>query len=602
MAADGSVDFEVRLVNQVTGPAKQIQRSMAAVKGSVESARRALEAPAPQRSPLSDWDKMMAKSRLSQAADNARQQSRIAKLNAADQARATKLKAAEQAKAEKKATLTAKKEAQRVADYQLGLKQTKLDQQGALASSATSMLGYGTAAVATAALAAAAAVGYLAVKFSIAAVEAAAFGERSRKALGLLLDSAGAGAVQFDSLRKEAAGLGLDIESTQLSYQKLLAAQFSVGKSRELIRMGSDLQAIGANAEDVKGVLLAITQIKSKGKLQAEEMLQLQERGISAELVYEALGKRMGKSKAELMGMQQKGQLGGPEAIDAILDAVRKKTNTEFAGQAGEQFAKTTLTGMLGVWKARGKNMMIDIGDAILPGVTTLAKKLTDGLDSFLNNPTLGHIGRFLLLRFEYFTLWVEAEWPSITEKLTAGLQTVSFAIEFLVDMLDMGTVKGKIAAGIMLTLATAFAILAIAALPLVLPLYLLLAAVGAVAYGIYKAVMWVVDAFKSLPKFAQVGLATAALATPGGGMVPTSLSGGKAITTAAESGPGAALGGALSSFNPAEAVTVQGEEQNAQKPANHFDFSNMNVGTGVDRAALVADIRSQVTKALEEA
>ncbi len=45
--ADGSssVDFTVRLLNQVTGPARQIQTAMAGVRDTMKSTKRALEAP-----------------------------------------------------------------------------------------------------------------------------------------------------------------------------------------------------------------------------------------------------------------------------------------------------------------------------------------------------------------------------------------------------------------------------------------------------------------------------------------------------------------------------------------------------------------------------
>lgn len=597
---DGGVEFTVKLNNQVTGPAKAAKSAMAGLKRQIESTRSAIEAPAPKRAATSDWDRMVGNARRSQASDNARQQARIVKLNAADQAKAQKL-ATKNAKISEAKAL---KEQKRVADFKLGINQQKLDNKAEFADMAGGVAKFGGLAIAGAAMVAAAAVGYLAVKFSEAAVEAAAFGERSRKALGLLTDSAGTGALQFDSLRKEAAGLGLDIQSTQLSFQKLLAAQFDISKSRELIRMGSDLQAIGADAEDVKGVLLAITQIKSKGKLQAEEMLQLQERGISAELVYSALGEKMGKSKDELMALQKKGQLGGPEAIDAILAAVRKKTNTEFAGQAGEQFAATTLTGMLNVWKARGTNMMIDIGDAILPGVTRLAKLITGGIDSIMNDPAIQNIGRFLLSEFEYFTLWVEADWPQVSGSLRNGLELFADSIRFTVELFDTGTTKGKIFAGIMLSIAAVFAVVALAGFTLMAPLYLLIAVIGLVAYGIYKAVQWIVEAFNKLPSWSTAAIGLSSLAMPGvgfmGGMPGGATSGG--VETAADVGPTASLGRTLGSFNPADVITVQGEPQNQVAAGPHFDFSGMQVGANVDQNELVAKIRSEVTKALEEA
>lgn len=597
MAADGGVSFSVKLLNEVTRPASAIKSSLKEVKRAFEETKSAVEAPAPKRSAMSDWDRAAAKARRSQVADQARQQARISKLNAADQVKAQKA-ATKQAKV---ANDNHKKETKRLADFDLAKRQQKADQSHELAGNVGSAAKWGGAAIAGIALAAAAAVGYLALQFTEAAVAAAAFGQRSRQALGLLIDSAGTGAMQFNSLRHEAEGLGLDIERTQMSFQKLLAAQFSIGKSRELIRMGSDLQAIGAKADDVEGVLLAITQIKSKGKLQAEEMLQLQERGISAELVYNALGEKLGKSKDELMAMQKKGKLGGPEAIDAILAAVRKKTNTEFAGQAGEQFAKTTLSGMVGVWKAKGTNFMIDVGDAILPGITKLSSLVSSGLDKLMSDPKLSSIGKFLLSEFEYFTLWAEANWPQITNTLVTGAQAMGDALRLTVELFDTSTVKGMAFVGLMYTLAAVFGIVAVATALLMLPIYLLIGAVGLVAYAIYKAVQWIISSVGSLSSQFTLGSVAAGGKAKQALGIQAAEASSPTITTAADTGPMASVGRSLGAYNP-DVVTVQGEPQGPGGTANHFDFSGMQVGANVDQDDLAAKIRSQVTKAISEA
>src|SRR5688500_388776 len=157
---------------------------------------------------------------------------------------------------------------------------------GAIAAG-VAVIASGLMMVKDAALAAAAGVASLAGSFVSASLEAMRFAQTSELALGNLLHGGENARAEFDAVRGMAEHLGLNVEDTVGSFKKLLAAQFEVGRAKELIAMGSDLQGIGANAEEVKRALLAITQIKSKGRLQAEEMLQLQEAGISAELVYD---------------------------------------------------------------------------------------------------------------------------------------------------------------------------------------------------------------------------------------------------------------------------------------------------------------------------
>lgn len=583
MAADGGVDFAVRLQNQVTGPAKAIKSSMADVRRAFEQTRKVIEAPAPRRSATSDWQKMMAKSRGSQAADFARQQARAFKA---------------QATAAKTATKEKLKEQKRVADFHKGMAQTKLDKQAGMVDAASSALGYGVAAVGAAALAAAAGVAYLGVQFTKASIEGAQFAQNSKLALTLLTGSADVGAQQFNSLRKEAAGLGLDVERTQLSFQKLLAAQFSIGKSRELIRMGADLQAIGAKADDVEGVLLAITQIKSKGKLQAEEMLQLQERGISSELVYGALSKRMGKSKDQLMAMQKKGKLGGPEVIESILEAVRYKTGVQKTGDAGKKFATTTMTGMANSMRGDAKNFFIDVGEAMTPGLTRLLSVVQRGISTIADSPKFAQLGQFMLAKFETFVSWVEINWPYISLLLTTGLDGFRASLEIAFDMVDVSTMKGKIFAGVMGILALTLGLVAVAGFLLMLPLYALIAIIGLVAYAIYKAVDWLVGAWQKLTRFGGDGpSATTAWnqAIPG----LTSISEGPKITTAADTGVSARIPSVMSGVG-GESVTVAGEQQ-APAVNKVVNMNGWQVGTGIDEAALLSKVKTTVRKELEE-
>lgn len=456
--ADGgnSAEFTVRLVNQVMAPARQIKAAMGDVEKAFKSAQRTMAAPTPRRGATSDWDRMLAGAKRSQTADFAKQN--IAAIR--QQTRALKEQEAE---------------------------------HHAIRESMNHIVGGaamgGMVAFAAAGYATAAAVGYVAYRFGEASVQAAMFAQTSRLAMSFLIGNAATAAVQFDSVRKEAQQLGLDVENTQHSFQKLLAAQFSIGKSRELIRMGSDLQAIGASADDVAGALLAITQIKSKGRLQAQEMLQLQERGISSELVYGALQRRLGKTKDQVQALQQKGKIGGDDAIEAILEAVRHKTGTTFAGQAGANFANNTITGMIGQGRAALSNFFIDVGDAILPGITNIAGKIKDVVTLIANDPKVAELGTFLLNRFEYFTLWLDANWPRISGLLVDGARFMVDAIRFVVDAFDEGTTQGKVFHGLLVGLGAAFVLGAGLATAIAGAMTGLVFVLGIVPYAIYQAV-----------------------------------------------------------------------------------------------------------------
>ncbi len=596
--ADGGVDFAVRLVNNVTGPSKQIQRAMKDVAKAFDSAKKSVDAPMARRGAMSDWDKAMGKAKRSQAADFAREQKRLVRFKAAEnlkaqaaQMKAHNLQAAEQSKAQKAKAIAEKmavnkqiKEAKRVASFQQGMAQIKLDQQGGALDSLTGLAKGGAIALAVGAAAAAAAVGFLAFKFGEASVEAAAFGEKSRLALSFLIGNAPVAAAQFDAVRHEAQRLGLDVRDTQEGFQKLLAAQFEIGKAKELLRMAGDLQAIGASAEHTKRAIVAISQIKNTGYLQGDELNQLREAGVSTELVYEALGKRLNKTTAQIIQMQEKRQLGSTDVIESILEAVRKKTGAAQSGDTAKKFAQSTLVGMAGTFKSAIQNFFIDIGDAILPGITTIAKLVTGTFSKLANDPKIAAVGTFLLREFEIFVLWVEANWPTISDLFITSVQRMGDAIRFTTSLFDTGTLQGKIFAGIMGVLAVVLGLVAIACFLVLLPINLLLIAVGLLAFGIYKAVQWVVDALSSLSVFSG---------TPNGATPPT-------ITTAADSGPSAGLAGILRGVD-AEAVTVASEptDKVAAGPVFNQQFT---VAADVDQDSLATKIRSGFQQMLSEA
>lgn len=571
----GEVSLTIRLANQVTGPARQIKRSMAEVKKAVEQTRGALEAPAPRSrrgAAPSIFDQRLAAAQRHQARDFAREQTRLVKVRAREQVKAAKAVAAEQ---------------KRVADFQKGMGQQKADRGAGLVDFATGGLKGGAIAIGVAAAAAAAAVGFLAFKFGEAAVQASAFAQQSRMALTFLLDSAPQANEEFDNVRKMAQGLGLDVQDTQLGFQKLLAAQFEVGKAKELIRMSSDLQAIGASADQTKRAIIAISQIKNTGYLQGDELNQLREAGVSTELVYRELGKRLNKTVPEIIKMQEKRQLDSTNVIEAVLGAVRQKTHSNKAGDAGKKFAETTLIGMTGVMKGRIQNAFIDMGDAILPGLTRLMAVAKRAFDSVGNNPKLAKLGDLMLSKFNGFVSWVEIHWPYISLLLDQGLKLMAASIKLAFDMVDATTVPGMIFITTMGSIALILGVAGVAAFLLMAPLYLFIAVLGLLAFAVYKAVRWVVESVMAIASI--LGGGESAAPAPGA-----------AITTAAESGVGARTAGFLVNYQAAP-PTVAGEEQsvnNSKKVSVHID----RVESGVDKDALATSIRSQVTKALEEA
>lgn len=351
----------------------------------------------------------------------------------------------------------------------------------------------------------------LAYEFGKASLEAASFGQKSVLAIGALTHNAAGAAAEFDAVRTMAQGLGLDVEQTVEGFQKLLAAQFDVGKAKDLIKMGADLRAIGANADEVQRSLLAITQIKSKGRVMAQELLQLQEAGVSGELIFQSLEKAFGKTRDEVRKMMEQGKVDADTGIDAIIEAIKHKTGESELGQAGAQFANTTLEGMVGQLKGGISNAWIDIGEAILPTVQGIAAHISELIGAIAYDPKVQALGQFLLNRFELFGLWIDANWPEIQAAIISGIDAVASAIRFVVDVVDFAAAHWDAIKAVLIGVGVVLGVVALGVAMLLAPVYALGAAVFWVIGKLVELVQWLISIAPSFTDAAKtIGLAIA--------------------------------------------------------------------------------------------
>lgn len=121
--------------------------------------------------------------------------------------------------------------------------------------------------------------------------------------------------------------------------QKLVAMGFA---ARDVIPMltavGNAVAAMGGSAEQVNRVTTALSQMKAKGKVSAEEMMQLAEAGIPA---WKILAESIGKSIPEAMKMAEKGTINADVAIRGLVEGMQKN----FGGMMEKQ--SMTFAGMM---------------------------------------------------------------------------------------------------------------------------------------------------------------------------------------------------------------------------------------------------------------
>lgn len=162
--------------------------------------------------------------------------------------------------------------------------------------------------------------------------------ETAEKSFGILLNSASAAKTMVSDLRKLAVESPFEFDGLQESAKTLLGMGYAGQEVLPLLyTLGDSVAATGKGVDELKGIALALGQIKSKGKVSAEEMNQLAERGIPA---WALLAKEMGKSTAEIMKMSENGELFADTALPLIMRGLKDR----FGGSMREMSDTFTYT------------------------------------------------------------------------------------------------------------------------------------------------------------------------------------------------------------------------------------------------------------------
>ena len=139
----------------------------------------------------------------------------------------------------------------------------------------------------------------------------------------------------FEFVKKTSQEMGIDIVEFGNAYAKMLSAtrDNTVLSSKDKEMMFSNLSkymvTIGSSTDDQKGIFGALTQMFTKGKIQAEEMLQMAERGVPAAIaIKDAAIKGLGMTNEQFNKAQQKGLL-DPSKLLPIMAAALAKLATE---------------------------------------------------------------------------------------------------------------------------------------------------------------------------------------------------------------------------------------------------------------------------------
>ncbi len=122
-------------------------------------------------------------------------------------------------------------------------------------------------------------------------------------------------------------------EKTNLTplVQQLIGMGFEANKALPIINvLGDSMAALGRGQDDLNGVVLALGQIQTKGKVSAEELMQMAERGLP---VFQILEQKLGLTKKQLENIGSAG-ISSATGINALLTGLNEKFGGAMAKQA----------------------------------------------------------------------------------------------------------------------------------------------------------------------------------------------------------------------------------------------------------------------------
>jgi tape measure domain-containing protein len=201
--------------------------------------------------------------------------------------------------------------------------------------------------------------------------------EQSEIAWTTLLGSADAAKERIQTLLDLGAKTPFEFEGLDKSAKLLDMAGFK-GKDLEetLVKVGDAVSAVGGGQAELEGVSTALFQMSAKGKISAEEMSQLAERGIP---VWQILADKMGKSTQEVMKMSENGKLMAKDTIPLLVDGMGEK----FGGAMDKQ--SKSFNGMMStMWD----NIKMISGELAKPSFNFMKDQLTNLLpilDAFMS-------------------------------------------------------------------------------------------------------------------------------------------------------------------------------------------------------------------------
>lgn len=215
------------------------------------------------------------------------------------------------------------------------------------------------------------------VSMGVASIQAAAQMRQYEIAFQTMLKSASEGTQMLRDLQKFAAETPFDVPGVVSAGQQLMAFGF---KAKEIVPMltslGDAASGLGLGTEGVSRLAYALGQMRTSGKLNAQDMMQLTSAGVSA---WDMLAQAAGKSVAEIKDLCSKGMIDSKEAVKIIVAGM----NNEFGGMMDK--TSNEVAGLLANIEETAGNTSAAVGRYLTDAfnIKGILKNVSDALGDF---------------------------------------------------------------------------------------------------------------------------------------------------------------------------------------------------------------------------
>lgn len=199
--------------------------------------------------------------------------------------------------------------------------------------------------------------------------------ESNTLAFKQFLGSAAAAKQEVQSLFQIAAHTPFEFADITTATRRMLAFGFSIQDvNKELAIVGDAIAGMGGGAAEINSLVLAIGQIRAKGRLQGQEMLQLNQLGILSEV---DIAKQLGMDPQKFQKAMQSGSI----SSDSALAAINTILDRRFHGAAEAQ--GKTFSGQFSTLKDMSSQAL---GQLTMPLFTQLRDRLFPQLNRGLSD------------------------------------------------------------------------------------------------------------------------------------------------------------------------------------------------------------------------